>query len=210
MIFWRDWLRKITRFLFEWPARLFVKLKVSPLVLTLCGLLASIGACLCFALADLSGAAWLLLIAGFFDMTDGRVARLRGMATDSGAYIDSFTDRWADGAPLAGICFLFARKGDWLYLAIGLAALVGSGVVSYAKARAESLIEECTVGFWERPERMVLLIIAGFVGYTALKICVIILAVGTLFTALHRFGYTLKQLTKTKPRSGDQSLRKNH
>lgn len=203
MIFWREWLRKATRFLFEWPARLLVKLKVSPLVLTLCGLLASIGAGLCFALDNLSGAAWLIVIAGFFDMTDGQVARLRGLATDSGAYIDSFTDRWADGATLAGIGYLLARKGDWLYFAFALAALVGAGVVSYAKARAESLIEECTVGFWERPERMVLLIIAGFVGYTALKICVIILAVGTSFTALHRFGHTLKKLTKTKLESGD-------
>jgi hypothetical protein len=53
------------------------------------------------------------------------------------------------------------------------------------------------VGFWERPERMVLLLIGGFVGYTALKICVIILAVGTLITAFHRLGYTLSKLSQT-------------
>jgi CDP-diacylglycerol--glycerol-3-phosphate 3-phosphatidyltransferase len=197
MIFWRDWLRRAFRFIFEWPARLLAKLKVSPLTLTLCGLLASLGAGLLFALNNLPGAAWLILLAGFFDMTDGQVARLRGMETDGGAYLDSFTDRWADGATLAGVCYLLARKTDWLYLAFALAALVGTLTVSYAKARAESLVEECKVGFWERPERMVLLLIGGFVGYTALKICVIILAVGTLITAFHRLGYTLSKLSQT-------------
>jgi CDP-diacylglycerol--glycerol-3-phosphate 3-phosphatidyltransferase len=203
MIFWREWLRKAFRLIFGWPARLLAGLKVSPTVLTVCGLLASLGAGLLFALDDLAGAAWLLLLAGFFDMIDGQVARLRGLESKRGAFLDSFTDRWADGAVLAGIAYLTARQGDWLYLGTTLAALVGSLVVSYAKARAESLVGECAVGFWERPERMVLLLAGAFVGYTALKICVIILAVGTFCTALRRLAYTLARLSQTDGKDGE-------
>jgi len=203
MIFWREWLRGAFRQIFGWPARLLAKLNVSPLALTLCGLLASLGAGFLFTLGDLPGAAWLILLAGFFDMTDGQVARLRGLESKRGAYLDSFTDRWADGAVLAGIAYLTARQGDWLYLGITLAALVGSLTVSYAKARAESLAVECKVGFWERPERMVLLLAGAFVGYTALKICVIILAVGTFCTALRRLAYTLARLSETDGKDGE-------
>ncbi|MCX7021579.1 MAG: CDP-alcohol phosphatidyltransferase family protein [bacterium] len=203
MVFWREWLRGAFRFLFGWPARLLAGLKVSPLALTLCGLLASLGAGFLFALGDLLGAAWLLLLAGFFDMTDGQVARLRGLESKRGAYIDSFTDRWADGAVLAGVAYLTAQRGDLLYLAFTLVALVGSLTVSYAKARAESLAGECKVGFWERPERMVLLLAGAFAGYTALKICVIILAVGTLCTALRRLAYTMARLSETDGKGGE-------
>ncbi|HUT99789.1 MAG TPA: CDP-alcohol phosphatidyltransferase family protein [bacterium] len=203
MVFWREWLRGAFRFLFGWPARLLAGLKVSPSALTLCGLLASLGAGFLFALGALPGAAWLLLLAGFFDMTDGQVARLRGLESKRGAYLDSFTDRWADGAVLAGVAYLTAQRGDLLYLAFTLAALVGSLTVSYAKARAESLALECRVGFWERPERMVLLLIGGFAGYTVLKICVIILAVGTFCTAIRRLAYTLARLSETDAKGGE-------
>jgi CDP-diacylglycerol--glycerol-3-phosphate 3-phosphatidyltransferase len=203
MVFWREWLRKVFRCIFGWPARLLARRSVSPTALTICGLLASLGAGLCFALGDLPGAAWLLLLAGFFDMTDGQVARLRGLESKRGAFVDSFTDRWADGAVLGGIAYLTARQGDWLYLALSLAALVGSLTVSYAKARAEGLGVECSVGFWERPERMVLLLIAAFVGYTALKICVIILAVGTFCTALRRLAYTTARLSESDEEGGE-------
>ncbi|HDR06307.1 MAG TPA: CDP-alcohol phosphatidyltransferase family protein [Candidatus Coatesbacteria bacterium] len=202
MIFWREWLRRAFRFIFEGPARLFARWGVSPLVLTLSGLLASLGSGLLFALGDLAGGAWLLLLAGFLDSTDGRVARLRGLESKRGAFLDSFTDRWADGAVLAGIAYFTARQGDWLYLAFSLAALVGSMTVSYAKARAEGLGLECTVGFWERPERICVLLIGGFVGYAAMKICVIILAAGAFCTALHRMVFALGRLSGAGEKAG--------
>lgn len=201
MIFWRDWARRGTRWLLEAPARAFAALGVSPATLTICSLLVCLGSGLYFALGNYTAAAWMYLASGFFDMTDGRVARLTGKASDAGAYLDSFTDRYGDGAVIAGITYHLAKQGEDWYLVAALVALIASFVVSYSKARAENFIDECKVGFWERPERMLLLVLAGFLGYEFIRYAVVILAVGSLLTSLRRASYTMKRLKQKEDSS---------
>jgi CDP-diacylglycerol--glycerol-3-phosphate 3-phosphatidyltransferase len=203
VIFWRKWLRDFVRVVLQAPARALAFLEVEPATLTLLGLMASLGAGFVAALGNLSGAAWLLLLSGFFDMTDGQVARLSGKDSPAGAFLDSLIDRLADGAVLVGIGYFFAARGELLYVAFSGAALVASLTVSYAKARAENLIDDCAVGFWERPERLVLLVLGAFIGPTALGISMIVLTAGALWTAGRRALHTFRRLTEIES-DGDE------
>ena len=204
VIFWRKWLRDFTRLVLQAPARALAFLEVEPATLTLLGLLVSLGAGFVFGLGNLSGAAWLLLVSGFFDMTDGQVARLSDKASSAGAFLDSLTDRLSDGAVLVGISWFFAARGEVLYAVFSGAALTASLTVSYAKARAENLIDDCSVGFWERPERLVLLIIGSFIGPEALGICLIVLTAGALWTAVRRTVHTFRKLAEKKNAKGEE------
>jgi CDP-diacylglycerol--glycerol-3-phosphate 3-phosphatidyltransferase len=106
----------------------------------------------------------LLIFAALLDILDGQVARLRGRVTRFGAFFDSVLDRYSDIIVYVGIMVFYARpqaERSMLLLTVTGLALVGSVLVSYARARAESLNIACKVGFLERPERLVLLIIGS-------------------------------------------------
>jgi CDP-diacylglycerol--glycerol-3-phosphate 3-phosphatidyltransferase len=105
-----------------------------------------------------------MIFANIFDILDGRVARLTGRVTKFGAFLDSSLDRLSDMIVFLGIIIFYARDTEHhstLYAALTGAALIGSVMVSYTSARAESLIPKCDVGFLRRPERVVLLIIGS-------------------------------------------------
>ena len=89
-------------------------------------------------------------------MLDGQVARRQNRVTAFGAFFDSTLDRYSDMALYMGLLVYYAVNGRLAYVILGAVATAGSVMVSYARARAESLIPTCKVGFMERPERMVL------------------------------------------------------
>ncbi len=133
----------------------------------------------------------LMLVSGLFDALDGVIARVHGKATTFGAFFDSMLDRYADVIVLCGII-----AGGLTNLIWGLAALVGSMMVSYARARAEAAgVKMESVGLAERAERIVLLGVASFVSYfwiDALNWSILILAILTNFTVLQRANYFCK------------------
>jgi len=136
----------------------------------------------------------LMLISGLFDALDGVIARVHGKATTFGAFFDSMLDRYADAIVICGII-----AGGLTNITWGLAALVGSMMVSYARARAEAAgVKMESVGLAERAERIVLIGLASIISYfwiDALNWSILILAVLTNFTVLQRANYFYK-LTK--------------
>ena len=114
-----------------------------------------------FAVGNFRTGAIIIFIAGFLDMLDGQVARRQNRVTAFGAFYDSTLDRYADMALYMGLLVYYSVSGRTPYVVLAAVATAGSVMVSYARARAESLIPLCKVGFMERPERLVLLIIGG-------------------------------------------------
>src|SRR5438874_6632818 len=135
--------------------------------------------------------------AGIFDMVDGRVARATGQVTTFGGFFDSVIDRYSDVALFFGLLVYYARANRFFYVVLVAIVMTGSVMVSYTRARAESLIGTCRVGFLERPERLVLVIIGAIFNRMAPVLWVI--AVFSNITVIHRIYYTWQ---KTKPAEG--------
>jgi len=163
---------------------------VSPNHLTVAGLVLSAGAGAAVAAGRLTLGAVLLILGGVCDMLDGSVARRHGHATRFGAFLDSTVDRAAELLFFAGLAVYFHRvEPSTLYLVLTGLALGGSFLISYARARAEGLGLECQVGLLERPERLVLLIVALFVGPWGLRVALWILTPLAYFTTWQRIAH---------------------
>jgi CDP-diacylglycerol--glycerol-3-phosphate 3-phosphatidyltransferase len=176
---------------------------ISPDVLTITGLALNGVACACFAFSGgkdyrmpelLRAGGLVALAASIFDMLDGRVARLRGRETKFGAFLDSTMDRYSDMVLYMGLLILYARVDRTGHMVLVWVAAFGSFMTSYARARAESLVPECTVGFLERPERLVLVIAGALTNRMAAALWII--AVLANVTALQRVIYTYVELKK--------------
>ena len=144
--------------------RLLVRLNPDPNLLSVTGLAINICAALLYGYGRFFLAGIVLIIANIFDIFDGRVARLTGRVTRFGAFLDSSLDRLSDMVVFLGIIIFYSRDTQYhstLYAALTGAALIGSVMVSYTSARAESLIPKCDVGFLRRPERVVLLVLGS-------------------------------------------------
>jgi CDP-diacylglycerol--glycerol-3-phosphate 3-phosphatidyltransferase len=133
-----------------------------------------------------------LFLAGFLDMADGQVARRIGRVTAFGAFLDSTLDRYSDLALYMGLVVYYTLIGRPFYMVLAAVAMASSFMVSYSRARAESLIPLCKVGFMERPERLVLLILGGVFLRMAQALWVI--AVISTITVIHRVIYTGQEL----------------
>ena len=134
--------------------------------------------------------------AGIFDMVDGRVARQTQQVTVFGAFFDSVIDRYSDVVLFFGLLVFYARGNRFFYVVLAAFVMVTSLMVSYTRARAEALIGQCKVGFMERPERIVLIIIGAlFNRWGAMAPVLWILAVLSTITVIHRISYTY-QMTK--------------
>jgi CDP-diacylglycerol--glycerol-3-phosphate 3-phosphatidyltransferase len=132
--------------------------------------------------------------AGIFDMVDGRVARATNQVTVFGAFFDSVIDRYSDVALFFGLLVYYARANRFFYIGLVAFVMVSSVMVSYTRARAESLIGTCKVGFMERPERIVLIIIGAlFEKFNAMAPVLWVLAVISTVTVIHRIAYTYQQ-----------------
>jgi CDP-diacylglycerol---glycerol-3-phosphate 3-phosphatidyltransferase len=175
----------------------------SPDVLTITGLALTSVACAFFALAGgkdysdpaiLRSGGLLALVAAIFDMLDGRVARLRGRESKFGAFLDSTMDRYSDMLLYMGLMILYARMDKTHLMVLVWVAAFGSFMTSYARARAESLVARCTVGFMERPERIVLLIIGALCNHMVTTLWII--AIASNVTAVQRVIYTYVELRR--------------
>lgn len=171
-------------------ALVFVKLRVSPNQITLIGFFTSILSAYMFYSNALMLASALLLLAGFFDVLDGALARLSNKVTKWGGVLDSFLDRYSDMVVIAGIIV-----GDLCDLRWGLAAMMGSLMVSYARSRGElEGVKLSSIGLMERAERILLLAVFSIINYVWLGI--VLLAVFSNITAIHRLIHIRSVLKK--------------
>jgi len=167
------------------------RLRVHPNILTLIGLLINIFAMILFANGIFFWAGLVIVFAGIFDIVDGEVARRTARVTKFGAFFDSVIDRYSDMLLLLGLVIWYARINRIFYVGLTGLVLIGSVLTSYTRARAESLIPACKVGFLERPERIVLLIIGSLWDRMAAVLWVI--AILSNWTVSQRIWYTWRE-----------------
>ena len=175
--------------------RLLTILRVSPNHLTFLGFVGSILTAFAFAGGRFHLAGIILIVAGLFDMVDGMVARITAAETPFGAFFDSIMDRYSDLIMYLGLMIYYGIQGRNHYMVLVGVVMMGSVLTSYARARAESLIPSCKVGFLERPERIVLLIIGSFY-YMDPVLWVI--AILSNWTVVHRILYTRSEMRRAK------------
>lgn len=174
--------------------RVCIALRIHPDLLTLTGVLVNVYAA--YELAHgrfVSGGVW-MVVANIFDYIDGKVARERNIVTRFGAFFDSVMDRFSDITLFIGLIALYNKLGTGRHdyvLATSL-AMMFSVMTSYTRARAESLIEKCKVGFMERPERIVLFMIGAFTDRMAGVLWVILSL--SVVTVANRIYYTYLEL----------------
>jgi CDP-diacylglycerol---glycerol-3-phosphate 3-phosphatidyltransferase len=135
------------------------------------------------------------VVGSILDILDGALARAGGKTTPFGAFLDSTTDRVGEGAMLTAIAFVFAREGNDTAVAFTVAAVAGSFLVPYARAKAEALGLRGDVGLGSRAERVVV-ITAGlvFAPWGGLQWAIVVLAATAWITVLQRILYVRKQL----------------
>src|SRR3954453_11863505 len=182
---------------------------INPNILTSVGVAINVGAGLLFGFGWFFWAGIVLIVANLFDMLDGQVARLSGRVTSFGGFLDSSLDRLSDMVVFVGLMVFYARATpdhSTLNVFLAGAGLMGSVMVSYASARAESMISKCDVGFLRRPERVVLFIIGalstmpGSNNFFANRMPAVlwVLAVGSYWTFAHRMHHTWRELNKAE------------
>ena len=165
--------------------------KIHPNVLTFLGLVINIWAAWLFAQGSFQWAGVVVIGAGVFDMVDGRVARATSQVTRFGGFFDSVLDRYSDLALYMGLLVYYASINRFFYIVLTAIVMTGSVMVSYTRARAENSIPKCKVGFLERPERVVLIIIGALFLRMAQVLWVI--AVLSNLTVVHRMIYTYRE-----------------
>jgi len=165
--------------------------RVHPNFLTFLGLVINIWAAWLFALGNFRWAGVVVIGAGLFDMVDGRVARQTNQVTRFGGFFDSVLDRYSDLAVLVGLQVYYASINRYFYVVLCAIVMTGTVMVSYTRARAENTIPRCKVGFMERPERVVLVILGALTNRMAHVLWV--LAVFTNITVIARMIYTWQE-----------------
>src|SRR6267143_2819461 len=171
--------------------RMLALSRIHPNVLTFLGLLINIWAAFLLAGGHFQAAAMVVIGAGLFDMVDGRVARETNRVTRFGGFFDSVLDRYSDLALLMGLLVYYGIINRPFYVVLTAIVMTGSVMVSYTRARAENTIPSCKVGFMERPERVVLLIIGALFDRMAPVLWVV--AVLSNLTVIHRMIYTWQE-----------------
>ena len=183
----RDW--------FKWVVdplgRFFLSLGMTPNMMTALGLFGNFLGAYFISQGKLVLGGWVVLIVTPIDALDGTMARLRGDPSDFGAFVDSVSDRYAELAILGGLMYFFAMQGNTLGSILAFAAAAGSVLVSYVKARAESLDFEAKVGLLTRAERY--LVLAPLLVFNQPIIALWILAILGNFTALQRIWFVRRQ-----------------
>lgn len=175
-------------------ADFLVRRRVSPNTITTVGTVCTVSAGVIFATGHISLGGWVLGLTALFDVLDGTVARRTGRSTTFGAFYDSTLDRVADGAVLAGIAVFYATSPthhNVPLLVVTLAGIIGTFLVSYTRARADSLGIDAKVGVMQRPERVTLLSAPqAFFGLAlngwVLATIVVVLAATSWLTAIQR------------------------
>jgi CDP-diacylglycerol--glycerol-3-phosphate 3-phosphatidyltransferase len=195
---------------------LLARVGVHPNIISLCGLILSAFAGLLYSTGAFFWGGWVVVLAGTCDILDGMLARRTGKGSRFGAFFDSTLDRFGEIFIFAGLAWCFAGgraffqpKGADISslqsptaVVLIMMAIAGSFLVSYTRARAEGLGVKCTVGWMQRPERIVLLVIGSLlgslpaVGPLLMKLTLLVLAIFSNFTALQRMFHVRNQLLK--------------
>src|ERR1700677_3050200 len=165
--------------------------KIHPNVLTFLGLVINIVAAVLLAAGQFRSAGFVIIGAGLFDMVDGRVARETNQVTRFGGFFDSVLDRYSDLALLMGLLVYYASINRFFYVVLTAIVMTGSVMVSYTRARSECTIPKCKVGFLERPERVVLIIIGAL--FNRMGPVLWGIAVLSNLTVIHRMIYTWQE-----------------
>src|SRR5712671_3179963 len=168
--------------------RLCVALRIHPNTLTLIGVIVNVGAAWALGFERFILAGVIMIVANIFDFIDGKVAHQLHLQSRFGAFWDSTLDRFSDLALLTGLIYLYSRLGRADYVLVAALTLIFSIMTSYARARAESLIDKCKVGFMERPERIVLFMIGAFTNRMAAVLWVILVL--SILAVANRIYYT--------------------
>ena len=170
----------------------YVALRIHPNVLTLTGVIINGAAGWALATGRFGLAGWIMLVANIFDFIDGKVADELKLSSRFGGFWDSVMDRFSDLFILTGLIYLYATLGRPDYVLIAALTLTFSVMTSYTRARAESIIPLCKVGFMERPERIVLFMIGAFTNRMAAVLWVILVL--SVLTVLDRIYFTWREL----------------
>ena len=165
--------------------------KINPNVLTFLGLVINIVAAAFLAIGSFRIAGGIIIFAGLFDMVDGRVARATNQVTRFGGFFDSVLDRYSDLALLVGLLVYYGTINRPSYVVLTAVVMTASVMISYTRTRAENIIPACKVGFLERPERIVLLIIGALFDRMA-PVLWVIAVLGNL-TVIHRMIFTYQE-----------------
>jgi CDP-diacylglycerol--glycerol-3-phosphate 3-phosphatidyltransferase len=171
-----------------------VALRIHPNALTLIGVIINVGAAWALAFRRFILAGILMICANIFDFIDGKVAYRLQLQSAFGAFWDSTLDRFSDLALLVGLIYLYSNVGRNDYVMVAALTLVFSIMTSYTRARAESLVEKCKVGFMERPERIVLFMIGAFTNRMAAVLWVILVL--SVLAVANRIYYTFLVLNR--------------
>ena len=183
---------------------------VSPNILTVIGVTINVGCGVLFGFGEFFWAGIVLIVANLFDMLDGNVARLTGRVTKFGGFLDSSLDRMSDMVVFLGIMIFYASNTplhSLLYVFLAGVGLMFSVMVSYTTARSEGFGVKANVGFLQRPERVVLLIIGALSTFpdsdsffaNRMPQVLWVLAIGSLWTFIHRMFYIWKEIRKIEP-----------
>jgi CDP-diacylglycerol--glycerol-3-phosphate 3-phosphatidyltransferase len=180
---------------------------VNPNVLTVIGVAINAGCGVLFGFGEFFWAGIVLIVANLFDMLDGNVARLSGRVTRFGGFLDSSLDRLSDMVAFLGIIIFYASntpEHSLLNVTLAGIGMIFSVMVSYTTARSEGFGVKANVGFLQRPERIVLLIIGALSTFpnsnsffaSRMPQVLWVLAIGSLWTFIHRMFYIWKELRK--------------
>ncbi len=169
-----------------------VALRIHPNTLTFIGVLINVAAAWALALGKFVTAGVIMVIANIFDFIDGKVAVELHEVSAFGGFWDSVIDRFSDISLFIGLIFLYSTLGRTDYVMISALAMMFAVMTSYTRARAESLIRKCKVGFMERPERIVLFMIGAFTNRMAAVLWVILVL--SIFTVADRIILTYREL----------------
>jgi len=168
-------------------------IRVNPNILTIIGFLITVAAAVILPY-NLFAGGLLIGLGGIFDLLDGMVARVNDRATKFGAFLDSVLDRYSDAFLFFGFAWYFMKNNpiEFTGVFLSLIAAVGAFLVSYTRARAESLGRDCQIGLLERPERVILMVFGALTGWTIPVM--LIMAVLTNVTVIQRINYVYKNL----------------
>jgi CDP-diacylglycerol--glycerol-3-phosphate 3-phosphatidyltransferase len=181
-----------------------VALGIHPNLLTLIGVLINFIAAAALGADAFILAGLIIIVGNIFDFIDGKVAQITNTVSRFGAFWDSTLDRFSDMALFLGLIYLYSRLYRTDYVIVASIAMMFTIMTSYARARAESLIEKCKVGFMERPERIVLFMIGAFTDRMAAVLWVILVL--SIVTVANRIYYTYLVLNSRPMPTGSNPL----
>lgn len=179
-----QWARRSSRAILEPVARFVSRTGISPNVITVIGFLLTVGVAYVLSLGRLQLGGVLILAAAAFDALDGSLARLVGRTSRFGAFLDSTLDRFSEAVIYLGLFVYLIRQDSTLELVLIYATIVGSLMVSYARARAEGIGVPLKHGLLTRLERVGLLVV-GLI-FNQLTLALWVLAILSNFTAIQR------------------------